>query len=160
MFALRPARPDELALVMSSWSREFVAECHRSAHVFADGTPTDRFCRLAGRKSEGRREQISIAPNILWAGHRGWVAEVASPDTVVVAELSDEPGEVIGWACREPGRVLHYVWTKKLARRMGVARELIRYVDAETDEPLRLSYLNELGRAVLSSARRGRNGQG
>lgn len=137
-----------MPLVRHTWVREFMGQLQKRTLALPDGTPKDPFHRMYGREGA-----VHVGPNVLRSGLSAWVESITSPATVLVAELDGVPDEVVGWLCRERGVAMHYLFTKKVARRHGVARELVRQVDREEGEPLRLSYLNAAGRAVLSSAR-------
>jgi hypothetical protein len=113
----RPARPDDEALIYSSWLRSLWHD--------AGKRPTDaRYVR----KSVWHRGQHRLVERLMGSG-----AEV------LCAELE---GLVIGWICFDPGEAgtLHYGYVKDAYRGRGVFKALLREASVPLD-PLMVSQL-------------------
>ena len=120
---LRPLRDEDLALVYSSWLHDH----ERSAMtLFADpnneryvsvGCPRDAYFAAQKRLIAG----ILARPNV----------------RVLVACDAEDHDQVFGWACWETVQgvpVVHYVFTKRPFRRMGVARRLWNVINPDDVE--------------------------
>ena len=63
-------------------------------------------------------------------GRAQWLSQQIShcirTGLVFVAVVEDYPDVVLGWTCVAPTDVAHYVYVKHDARRMGIAKELLR----------------------------------
>lgn len=108
----RPMRPDEDAFVLSSWLRGF------------------RYSPWAG----------VLPTNGFFEAHRTHFTEVmATRARVVVAENTDEqpPHNLLGFIVYEPDRkpaCLHWVYTKFVFRKKGVARALLYHAGFRVDD--------------------------
>jgi GNAT superfamily N-acetyltransferase len=110
-----PMRPDELGFVASAWKRSY------SDAPANDALPLAKYYARINRQFD---------------------ALMARPDVaVLVARDPERPDTLFGFVCFEPGDewALHYVFTRKSHRRLGVASELLRRA-LEGAEPERLIY--------------------
>lgn len=97
--SVRLAQAEELPLIMDSWMRSY--EKLMPLHVNHYGL--------------GRRE---------WS--RKLAAHCTRTGLCFVAYVDDVPDIALGWACVAPPDVVHYVYVKHEARKMGIGRMLVR----------------------------------
>lgn len=98
---VRAAEPGDQNLIWSSWSRSY---CESIDHP-----------RLAG----------FIRRSIFEEAHKGMIKELTAKARVLVACSPDRNDQVFGWICFDLPATLHYVFTKLVFKRHGIARLLL-----------------------------------
>ncbi len=132
-YKLRPATPDEAALILDSWARSFGA---------------------ASSMSKSR----DLAQWLWYRAHRAVIKEILGGAQVAVAEFSDVPGEVLGWACWErpssKGPLqIHYCYVKPPYRRNGIGTDLLHLAFSEADNRgVRTTHRTRDGKRLMDSA--------
>ena len=113
---IRPAAPDDMRFVTSSWLKSFA---------------TSDFARL-------------LTPNEIWARNESSDAYYDAERIIIgaclersVTFIAATPGLIDGWLVCEPG-ILHYVYVRQSARGRGVARSLM--VAAGVDGKAEIEY--------------------
>lgn len=104
-FAVRPARRTDAHFIASSWLKSY-----------RDSPAT-----------------AAVPSQTFYYWHHRVIEVVLARAAVLVACDPDDPDTIVGWACAEamPGAlVLHYVYVKHAFRRFGIARALVRALQA------------------------------
>lgn len=117
-FEIRPARPEELRLVVDSWGKTF-APRHRDAEPTGAG--------MGHPWGSGRFVTSATARAML----AGYIGRCATVENVMVCAVE---GEAMGWVCREllgDLALVHCVYVVRQARREGLGRMLVDYVQRE-----------------------------
>jgi hypothetical protein len=125
---IRPAKPEERNYIRSSWVRSFsssglalLATPHTSSHTTC--------CTTCG-KHQLRSDRVDgftryRAGKTYFEGQAKLVERLLDSCNVSVAVL-DDAGLVDGWIVRELVRpIVHYVYVRHSARKLGVARALV-----------------------------------
>jgi GNAT superfamily N-acetyltransferase len=110
LIEFRPVQPADVRFVVDSWLRSY------------------RMSPWAG-----------VIPNHRWFDvmHESVSELLARGAKLLVACNKDAPDQILGWVCHEKvrgGTCIHFVYTKEIVRRRGVASELLRHVTSENDE--------------------------
>lgn len=96
---IRPARPADVPLILSSWLRSY----HDAPGV--ENIPND----------------VYFADT----GHHGIVTRLLATAQTFVACAEDDSDNIQGWACDGGQSLLHYVYVKAPFRRIGIAKLLL-----------------------------------
>lgn len=151
--ALRPAQPDELALLADSWVRSFGPQPRK-------GPLGDAYMTIGVPRCDTK-----IAPNVWWEAHRQVVAGLLEAAAVIVAVHPDHPAAVLGWiafeaglgAGEEPTLTLHFAWVRRDARRQGIGGKLLEAVlhtvPDDVAPRIRLTHSTPDGEQLLAAAR-------
>lgn len=114
LFVLRAGHAGDHPFVVDSWVKSY------QSYVMMRECP---HCGGAGRIYRGQR---------FLRGHKRLVREIlARGAALLVACMPDDPETILGWACTEDG-VVHYVFTKRDVRRVGIAKALLAPFGAGT----------------------------
>lgn len=143
MILVRPAGPDDMALVLDSWARSFRLPARRARLGVLE---VDSYVELGPKRA--------LAPTVWSRALRGAIEALVARAAIAVAYHPTQPGVVVGWVAFEEQpehAVLHYVWTRPETRRQGVARRLLTTVRELVGEErrLRASFMTHDGRALL-----------
>jgi GNAT superfamily N-acetyltransferase len=122
-WTIRAAREDDFAFVMDSWLRST-----------RDEPWSGNVCN-------------NMAMAVLHESVKQLMLRGAK---IVVAVNPERDNQVIGWLCyefgRPPEKVVHAIYCKRPFRRMGVARQLLAYVDLRPDDPFPYTYRTRMSR--------------
>lgn len=153
---LRPARPDELALIADSWVRSFNPQTRK-------GPLGDAYMSVGAPRLDTK-----IAPSLWWASHRGVIAGILEAAALIVAVHPDHPTAVLGWIAfeaglgelkelAEPTLTLHFAWVRRNARRRGLGSKLLEAVLKTVPEDvaprIRLTHSTPDGERLIKAAR-------
>lgn len=122
---LRPVADDETGAIVSLWTNSYK---HRPG---------------------------GMAPWFWTRAHQAGVREVLPNSTVLVAELPEVPGEIIGWVAFEPPTTdkplwLHYVFVKPAYRRAGIGSRLVlAALDTADGRGFRRSHETKVGEQLM-----------
>lgn len=93
--------------------------------VVREGTSHDRAIVANSWIRSYERKRPEMCLGLVWRrGHSQVIDRILERATVLVAELREAPGEVLGWSCHE-GDVLHYAYTKRDFRGAGVCQAVV-----------------------------------
>lgn len=74
-----------------------------------------------------------ITKTVYFEEHHKRIEVVAARSCVIIAHDKDDPNQIFGWICVEPGNVpiIHYVYVKHPYRKLGIARSLLAEVPCD-----------------------------